>query len=59
MPPSEGLRRFDGPTNEFGLEFVYLGDAILEPVSEELERGKTVVYVHPMFESMFPSQDCR
>jgi hypothetical protein len=41
--PSEGLRRFDGPRNKFGREFVYLGDAILEPVSEELERCKTVV----------------
>src|SRR5580704_9776313 len=31
-------------TNSSG---VYLGDKILEPVFEELERRKTVVYVHP------------
>ena len=31
-------------TNSSG---IYLGDKILEPVFEELERRKTVVYVHP------------
>jgi aminocarboxymuconate-semialdehyde decarboxylase len=32
------------PTNSNG---VYLGDPVLEPVFEELERRNTVVYVHP------------
>jgi predicted TIM-barrel fold metal-dependent hydrolase len=31
-------------TNSYG---VYLGDPALEPVFEEFERRKTVVYVHP------------
>jgi aminocarboxymuconate-semialdehyde decarboxylase len=39
-----GLDGFVLFTNSNG---VYLGDAVLEPVFEELERHKTVVYVHP------------
>ena len=39
-----GLHGFVLFTNSNG---VYLGDAALEPVFEELERRKTVVYVHP------------
>ncbi len=39
-----GLDGFVLFTNSNG---VYLGDAVLEPVFEELERRKTVVYVHP------------
>jgi 6-methylsalicylate decarboxylase len=39
-----GLDGFVLFTNSVG---VYLGDAALEPVFEELERRKTVVYVHP------------
>jgi len=39
-----GLDGFVLFTNSNG---VYLGDPVLEPVFEELERRKTVVYVHP------------
>ena len=39
-----GLDGFVLFTNANG---VYLGDAVLEPVFEELERRKAVVYVHP------------
>ena len=39
-----GLDGFVLFTNSNG---VYLGDAVLEPVFEELERRKAVVYVHP------------
>jgi predicted TIM-barrel fold metal-dependent hydrolase len=39
-----GLHGFVLFTNSNG---VYLGDAVLEPVFEELERRKAVVYVHP------------
>jgi aminocarboxymuconate-semialdehyde decarboxylase len=39
-----GLDGFVLFTNSVG---VYLGDAVLEPVFEELERRKSVVYVHP------------
>src|ERR1700733_7057569 len=39
-----GLDGFVLFTNSNG---VYLGDAVLEPIFEELERRKTVVYVHP------------
>jgi predicted TIM-barrel fold metal-dependent hydrolase len=39
-----GLDGFVLFTNSVG---VYMGDAVLEPVFEELERRKSVVYVHP------------
>jgi predicted TIM-barrel fold metal-dependent hydrolase len=39
-----GLDGFVLFTNSIG---VYLGDPVLKPVFEELERRKTVVYVHP------------
>ena len=39
-----GLEGFVLFTNSNG---VYLGDPVLEPIFEELERRKTVVYVHP------------
>jgi predicted TIM-barrel fold metal-dependent hydrolase len=39
-----GLDGFVAFTNANG---VYLGDAVLEPVFEELERRKAVVFVHP------------
>jgi len=39
-----GLDGFVLFTNSNG---AYLGDSVLEPVFEELERRKTVVYVHP------------
>lgn len=39
--------KFDGFVLFTNSNGVYLGDALLEPVFEELERRKTVVYVHP------------
>ena len=38
---------FDGFVLFTNSNAVYLGDPVLEPVFEELERRKTVVYVHP------------
>jgi hypothetical protein len=46
MPPASTLpsRGFVLFTNSNG---VYLGDAVVEPVFEQLEHRKAVVYVHP------------
>ena len=41
------ILRLDGFVLFTNSNGVYLGDAALEPVFEELERRKTVVYVHP------------
>jgi len=39
--------RFDGFVLFTNSNGVYLGDVVLEPVFEELERRKAVVFVHP------------
>jgi aminocarboxymuconate-semialdehyde decarboxylase len=41
------ILRLDGFVLFTNSNSVYLGDATLEPIFEELERRKTVVYVHP------------